>query len=472
VNAAPEDFSAAELAARDAAAVAAAARLKAQPNLTAARPIWRYNHILGYGQSLSSGWEGWPALSTAPRHDCLMIGDSVRPLLEAGPHWQPLGEAAWRRLVAVNQSNGAGTHMPCLPLDPASVAALGAGNVALGETILEGAVNFFRGQQLRAAAMAADPAHLLAASSCGVAGRSVAQLSKGAQPELFNRLRECVRIGRALAAPDSYGVLALLCLQGEQDYAIGTTKADYKRALLQLYADVLSDVTAGQAPPPAMFSYQTGGNYAVDDGLLAVGMAQLECALEQPDWFLVAPAYPVTNKLGGHLDANGHRWLGVQFAKVMHRVLTLGETWRPLHPTGAVQRGHSILLTFHVPAPPLAFDVPYRLHAPLSFADHGFRVTDMMGDVAIVRVELAGHALVRLTLAGPPVGPAQCWYGDKTLHHGYGGLRDSDATRSDDAYEYQAGVGHAASAAIPALTGQPYKLHNWCVAFVRPAQAG
>jgi hypothetical protein len=465
------DYSAGELAARDADALAEAKRVTARRSLTLARPQWRYNHVLGYGQSLSSGWEGWPALSVAPRHDSLMIGDSVRPQMEAGPRWQATGDAAFRPLVATNQSNLPGARAPCRLLDAAAVAELRQGDVALGETVVEGATNFFRTQQLQAAAMAADPDHLLVASSCGVSGRSVADLLRGARPELFNRLRECSALGRRLAAPQSYGVLALLWLQGERDYQLRTAMADYKAALRQLQRDFLDEIAAGQ-PPPGVFSYQTGGNYARDDDLLAVAVAQLECALELPDWYLVAPAYSVTNKMGGHLDANGHRWLGMQFGKVMHRVITLGETWRPLHPTAIERRGRSILLSFHVPAPPLVFDDPYVRQAPLRLPDHGFRVSDASGDVALTSVTLAGAALVRLTVARPTVGRVLCWYADKTRHQGRGGLRDSDATVADACYEYRPGAGHAEAENIATLVGRPYPLHNWCVSFVRPVEPG
>ncbi len=52
-------------------------------------------------------------------------------------------------------------------------------------------------------------------------------------------------------------------------------------------------------------------------------MAQWEASVEIPGLFLAAPCYPVTDK-GGHLDANGYRWLGAQFGKAMHAVLDLG----------------------------------------------------------------------------------------------------------------------------------------------------
>ncbi|MDE2576204.1 MAG: hypothetical protein KGL55_12925, partial [Rhodospirillales bacterium] len=87
-----------------------------------ARPRHDINHVLVYGQSLSSGWEGWPALSVAPRTDSLMLGRSVRALEEAAPAWTPVDGAAFRPLAATVQPPGAGG-----PLSPDAVAALRPG---------------------------------------------------------------------------------------------------------------------------------------------------------------------------------------------------------------------------------------------------------------------------------------------------------------------------------------------------------
>ena len=89
-----------EITARASAARACSAELVAAENRTAARPVWQFNHLIAYGQSLSSGWEGWPALSVTPRHDSLMIGNSVNGTNESGANWVPAGEAAFRPLVA------------------------------------------------------------------------------------------------------------------------------------------------------------------------------------------------------------------------------------------------------------------------------------------------------------------------------------------------------------------------------------
>jgi hypothetical protein len=158
-----------------------------------ARPVFGINHVIAYGQSLASGWEGWPALSTTPRHDCLMLGRSVRPRDENRPTWLPVGEAAFHPLAATVQERESGAL-----LSPAQAAGLPPRATALGETVLEAAVNHWRGRML-----AEDPgaaAHPLLASTCGVGGRTLAALSKGARPEMFLRLRDCAALARQTAA--------------------------------------------------------------------------------------------------------------------------------------------------------------------------------------------------------------------------------------------------------------------------------
>ncbi len=426
-----------------------------------ARPDRDINHVLAYGQSLSNGYEGWPALSQAQPHDSLMLGDSVRPLRDDSPDWQPTGAAAFRPLRATVQDIFTGAL-----LTPAEVAALPRGSIAVGETVLEGALNTWRGRQLVGGAVIGR--QRLLASSCGTGGRTLEALSQGASPELFNRLRGCIALARqtAAAAGLSYGVTALLLLQGEHNNwgLDGGTRdtAAYAALLRRFYADAAA--LAGAAPPPAMFLYQTGGSYASPSQ--SVPQAQLDCALSLPGCYMVAPHYPVTEK-GGHLDANGYRWLGAQFGKVLHRVLTLGEAWRPLHPLAAELAGQALLVRFHVPVPPLRWGRPLIGQAFGEPPRRGFSVVDGLGDVPIAGVELAGPDAVAISLGRAAAGAVTLRYADQTCG-GRGALHDSDPDMAADCYDYAAGTGHYPEANLPELVGRPYPLFNWCVAFAVP----
>lgn len=437
-------------------------------NPSLARPRPGINHVIAYGQSLSSGWEGWPALSTRPRHDSLMLGHSVRPRDENRPLWRPVGEAAFHPLVATVQERETGAL-----LSPAQVAGLPPRALALGETVLEAAVRHWRARML-----ADDPAAMaqrLLASTCGVGGQPLAALSKDAKPELFRRLRECATAARDTAARQNaaYGIVALLFLQGEHDTRNvdpdqGGDRAGYRALLRRWRDDVMQDVVggvAGQADPPALFLYQTGGAYAEDDH--AIGMAQLDVALSDPGCFMVAPSYPVPGK-AGHLDPNGYRWLGAQFGKVMHRVLTLGEDWRPLHPLAAHSDGAVVRLRFHVPVPPLAWGIPFRRHQPTAPRDRGFTLVDAAGEVPIAGVALEGSDTVAIAMARPPGPGLRVRYADLSRHGGVGALHDSDPALADDPYEFDALAGHEPSAAVAGWPGRALPLVNWCVAFNLP----
>jgi hypothetical protein len=419
---------------------------------------WDINHVIAYGQSLSTGWDGWPVLSTEAQLDCLMLGASLRPAEEAAPRFVPVGGRRFCPLAATAQEIGTGRLLApgTRPTGP-----------CLGETVVESALAFWRLRQLEEGA---GPGRLLG-SACGVGGRSLAQLSTGAAPELFHRLRDCVRQAREAARAEgrSYGLAAVLLLQGETDVAGGGTneRAAYKALLLRLIDDIRGELAGGQTPSPRVVLYQTTGAYAHD--AMGVPQAQLEAALERPGVALAAPCYPYP-EAGGHLDGNGYRWLGAQFGKVLHRVLTRGEPWQPLHPLAATLEGRTVRLRFQVPRPPLTFGWPFRGIHRCEIADRGFTVADATGSpVPLAVAALDGPASVRLELARPPgPGPLRVRYADLTRHAGRGCLHDSDPTVADATFAADfAGCRYAAEDAF-ALHGRAYPLVNWCVGFTLP----
>jgi hypothetical protein len=151
----------------------------------------------------------------------------------------------------------------------------------------------------------------------------------------------------------------------------------------------------------------------------------------------------------------------------MHRVLTLGEDWKPLHPTRVATDGRHLLVQFHVPNPPLTWGRPYDGHLAVSPADRGFTVIDADGSVPIADVAFFDALTVRISLARPLQPQALLRYADRS-HGGRGMLHDSDPTRADEIYVFDPHAGHYPSAKLPELIGQPYPLQNWCVAFSLP----
>jgi hypothetical protein len=128
-------YGASDYLARDAAAKDYSTTLRLRLNTTTARLYWDYNHVISYGQSLSIGVEGWPALSPASAYGNLMAGVCVQG--NTGSTWSPRGSNTLQTMAAACPS---GTGV----LTPTQQAALVDGDGQAGETPLEGACNFFK----------------------------------------------------------------------------------------------------------------------------------------------------------------------------------------------------------------------------------------------------------------------------------------------------------------------------------------
>lgn len=437
-------------------------KVRSRYNADIERLVFTLSMIIWYGQSLSTNQEGYPALSKTPYSNLgnLMLGNSPRPNTRTGAGFTPVGSAILNPLKAVVQS-GDGSYV----MSDADVAALPAGSGNEGEGAVA-AVNMLRTLFLRQVALLTDPSRLLVLASCGVNGRTVEALSRGADPELYNRIREAVSKIKAIADGESktFGIGAFCFLQGEWNYNPGYggdyTREGYKAKVRQLYSDVIADFCAGQRPP-AMFTYQTGGTYTIDTYELAIGMAQLDMATEGGNIYGVCPSYPFPNKDSGHLTSNGYRWMDMFFGKVMFRVLVLGEGWEPLHCTGVEVQDDYALLNYAVPYPPLQWGTPYDGRTAKTYADKGYRATDANGALDVTAAEIVADTVVKLTFSRRVSGTIKIWYADKTSHNGNGCLKDSDPFLATENYVYTAGSGQYADENIPELVDKPYPLENW-----------
>ncbi|MBF8432555.1 hypothetical protein I1W58_13525 [Klebsiella pneumoniae] len=440
------------------------------------RPVFDYNLVITDGQSLSTGTEGWAALSTVAfeAENLLMFGDLVRPSTDratGGSTWNPLGGAALKPLKAVTQSIGGGSV-----LTDAEVSALPPGAVNEGETVDVGAVNFWRQLQNDFHGVSVNPARKIIVLNCGVQGRTVEELSKGHPYNHYNRVIEAVTKVKSYIASQqpgaTVGIVAFLYMQGEWNYWTSTTgthdRATFLELTKQLRIDLITDCAygiCGQKLPPAWITYQTGGSYTDDTYNLAIGMAQLDMAEQVPGCYLATPVYQVTDK-NGHLDPNGYRWAGMQFGKVLHRILDRGLDWKPMKPIKVVRYSDDeILACFNTPSPPAKFKETYVVNTATMYPNKGFLVTDANGVVGVSSVTTVGQATLSVKLSAPTTGDVYLWYAPKTTYNGNGNLCDSDSTIAPYNYEYHAGSGQYPSANITALVDKPYPLENWCCAF-------
>ncbi len=236
-------------------------------------------------------------------------------------------------------------------------------------------------------------------------------------------------VKRAKRTADSlrmrYSVFAVTWMQGEANAAGKMNRWDsaltlsqaietYKEDLVRLKNDYQKDIRfiTGQKKAIPFFTYQTAGNLA--------GMAQIEACDEQKDMFMVGPTYMLPNaenshyfsrdKLvhgdGIHLTADGERWLGELFGKVMRKVVIEGKNWQPLRPVKAWYKKaeHAVFIRFHVPEPPVVIDTGFL---PKQEESLGFSIyNDKSGKYVIRKVEVVEKDLLKISLAAPADGAA------------------------------------------------------------------
>lgn len=434
------------------------------------KPVFDYNIVITYGQSLSTASEGWPALSKTAIEpsNVLMFGQAVRSLDYEAAEWRPVGSETLTGLKAVVQKRG---QTDAVILTDSEVAALPAGDQNYGESFDIGATNFWRKMQNDYFGVASNPSKKIIVLNCGVEGRTIQQLSKDASPNLFSRMTIAANKVKTYIAsinPNAtVGLVAVLHAQGEYDYVTNTSKATFLSLTKQLRADIIADLAFSifnQNKPPAFITYQTCAQWSDDSTNLAVANAQIEMSDTVSGCFLAAPDYHVTDK-GGHLDSNGYRWLGMHFGQVLHRVLDRGLQWKPLKPLTAIRNGKEIYINFHVPKPPLQFKSIYEILIKKDFANKGFRLTKDGSEISISTVEIVGNCTVKITASTDIPEGAIIWYAPKTTYNGAGNLCDSDATIAAYNYEYQAGTGQYPEANLPELVNKPYPLNNFCTSF-------
>ncbi|HBX4042336.1 TPA: hypothetical protein MH031_23415, partial [Klebsiella pneumoniae] len=368
-----------DISRRNAANLAAAAAARDEINTRIARPVYDYNILITDGQSLSNGNEGWAALSKDIRAtlNINMLGDSVRPKNENGSTFTPLNGAEIRSARAVVQDLIAPPDGGNLMTDEA-VAALPRGANNFGETVDIGAMWMWREMQLQFRGVVTDERKIVAVN-CGVGGQIIEHLSKGHSWGFYNRIISAVTQIKAIADAEgkTCGVVGFLYLGNEYNYDStkggATDRAEYRALLRKLIDDVITDTTAitGQTEPPLTVLYQTSGSWTRDSTNMSIGEAQLDICAADANVMMASPAYAVTDK-GGHLDANGYRWLGMQFGKVLHRAIDRRQNWRPLQPLSVTLSGTFLRADFLVWSPPLQFRSCYLGSSPTTYAAKGF----------------------------------------------------------------------------------------------------
>ncbi|MDD4427839.1 MAG: hypothetical protein PHG64_05535 [Paludibacter sp.] len=424
-----------------------------------------YEHLIMYGQSLSTAHQSWPPLSTENVAGNYMIGNQV-----------------W-----INYENTGFTKLNPLIANIATATATrikDRASLILAENPIVGAVNHI---QLKTKGQ-----YKFIGTSCGSGGLSIEQLSKEYySPTYYKNFSNAISYASSLST--SVHCPVIIWMQGEYNYttpegctgltagsAPTTDKNTYKSFLQRLKNNMQNDIIAKykQTDKPLFITYQVGGQYSRGKEI-TIAMAQLEASNENDDIVCAGPIYPMTDR-GGHLDSNGYRWYGEMLGKVYYRTKILGEDFKPLQPIEISRTDDPkvMKIKFYVPKPPLVLDELLTK----KITDYGFEVYDNDIKKTIQSVTIVDDC-VRITTTTDLVGPVEVIYAG-TNNRGDGNLRDSDDEQAfynyidldkknyDGTYVYERDATETTLRpsseprdAAGVIYDKPYPLYNFSVAF-------
>lgn len=378
------------------------------------------NHIVITGQSLSVGDWGGPALSTTqPYGNIQFIGGGSDNMGE----FVPLVEPCYRDVILKHGSSGDGES---------TVETMASGMANLVSALV------YDGTADRRYHRSLCSIHGIGASDYDV-------IKRGGSGDAYLLGMEQITAAHNLALQKrlSYRVAALCLVHGEADRANATYDAD----LLEMQKDYEADVWAitGQQDPVPLLYTQFSSWTAYSTTTSAGALAQYRAAKNNPGrLFLVGPQYfldyNAADLAGKHLANTGYRWMGEYFAKVYQRVVIERKAWWPVMPSYIWRDGADIYIQFHVPKPPLQFDVTNVTDPSGGSNFKGFEYTDASSGAVISSVTIYRENVVKVTLNGDPGGAT-----GKTIRYAYtgtsgalagpttgprGNLCDSDTTRS------------------------------------------
>lgn len=373
-----------------------------------------YKHFIIYGQSLSTGHQSYPVISTENIPGNYMLGEQI---------WINYGNkifSTFNPLVGTI-SNTFKTN--------SNIMNRAAGTIA--ECPLFGAVNHI---QLK------EPGQKILATSCGTSGKSIEELSRESQTTtLYNDFTKTItsaaNISKSTGATISCP--AIFFMQGEWNYkgngtglTAGTLptsdKEAYKTLLLTLKNNMQTDIRNmyGQVEKPFFICYQTGASY-ITGKEQTIGMAQLEASNENQDIACAGSVAPMTDR-GGHLDANGYRWYGEMLGKVYYKTAVLKEKFRPLQPCkiSRTNNPNQLKIEFLIPVKPLVMD---SLILP-KVKDYGFEIYLANVKQTIKSIRIIDDC-VYIDCASHLTGMVEVAYAGQNTA-GNGNLRDSDPYQS------------------------------------------
>lgn len=323
------------------------------------------NAVIGYGQSNSVGAGGQPALSLTQPYSNLTFTAGVKSS-------SPSDMSSFGPLIENNlgEDNATGTIR--------------------GETILSRTANY--AVELASAFAGVETTDFrIFACTAGQGGTAIAGISKGTGP--YTRLIAQVTAARnnAVAAGKKLVILAVPFVHGETDCDLANTTAWYLPRILQLVADLNTDIKAitGQKSDVHMLLTQPAYKAASTGGLIQI--AQFYAVQRSPLIHFVSSTQHLTYYVDNlHLANVGHQHLGGYFGRALYQLAVEQRAPDCLWPIEATVSGQQVRLRFRVPTLPLVLDTA-NLAVTLY---NGFKVVDDTGALTLSGMTIDGDCVV------------------------------------------------------------------------------
>jgi hypothetical protein len=223
----------------------------------------------------------------------------------------------------------------------------------------------------------------------------------------FRNTLQAARGAKVLAGARSVVCPWYVWIQGESGPSDRTLYAQQLRGYVASIVPAIAG-ELGQTVGPTFVIVQTNTGDVRGDGTDgydygpgdSVSLAQSDVAQTTPGVILAGPTYQAPIILDAsdniHLNSIGRMVVGEMLAAVKNA----GPTWKPLQPIAARLIGNTILIQFHVPAGPLAWDTSWIA----SVANFGFSYFDDDRSAAISQVSIVSRNTVRIVLSSIPTG--------------------------------------------------------------------
>lgn len=398
------------------------------------------NHIIMYGQSLMLGTSSVPVITHETKYNTLMFEGGIRS------GYDTIENIFYRRFA---------------PLTEKAVISKYTGST-LGETPASGF-----SETMMALLMKEDNTtykqleknpinnHFQLLISSPAQGSSSAE-DLTANGPYWERFKKDVTEGFRLASAEgiSYNVPVILWNQGEHDIDLHTSPETYKALVkaFQLKADKFIRFVTSQKNTVRIIMYQVAShNVRGAKGEPFIANAQYELAKTEPFITMSNATYQLPYSPDHvHFTNVASKWNGGYHGVAAKRVMIDNIDWRPIFVEKSTIKGKVISLDFHVPSPPLVFD----LHTVSDPGNYGFKVLDNNGnEVKITSVKIEKGKTIKITVAKNVMPGFYIWYGNNGSTTGpeagaRGNLRDSQGQKI-----------------TLNINGTVKRLDNWCPIF-------